>query len=149
MITKWGLAAVFVSVSAINGCHKDVGAGASRAAPGTFPFSVALVVDLGVIPAGSSIRHIVPFTNVSDDTRRVSAIFTSCSCLKVIAAKHTLAPCENSYLEIALNMNDKPCSVGVLSFQVDGCDENNSKIMSFDVRARVVPKDELKELSAF
>ncbi len=147
IIRSWSTA-VLLGVSGIIGCHRDVGASASSLVPSRLPISVAPVIDLGVIPSGSSIRHIVPFSNVSNDTRRVSTIFTSCSCLSVTAAKRSLVSCENSYLEIALDMKKNRCSLGPLSFQVDGCDEKNTTIMSSDVRVSVVPPDELEPLSA-
>lgn len=103
------------------------------------PLKTVDVVDMGVVPAGGSQRLVVAVTNQSQATYRLDNIQPDCTCLSFSRSRTVLKPFETSYLTVRLDLRGQPESLGRMLSQVRGFDQLGKEIITFDVRALIVP----------
>jgi len=100
-------------------------------------------VTLGVIPRAGSRETVTRLTNPTNRTIRWSKLRTSCGCLSVVSSTNVIAPREDAFAKICLDVGEEPEFVGSLALEVTAVGSDGADAFRFDVRAEVVPETEL------
>lgn len=100
-------------------------------------------VNLGVVPRGGRREIFMRLANPTAQVLRWSKLRTTCPCLSVVVDKNALEPSGDAFAKVSLDSSKQPQFVGNLSIEVTAIGSDGAEVFRFDVRAEVVPEDEL------